>query len=199
MTVTDANGKFDIVDADSCGGNSDGGIFSQSSFQKRLFANRLAIPTKGRIPGTDIELPYVFVAGKAFPLSKHIMKPFTQRQLTDSKSIFNYRLFRARNCVETSFGRLAQIWHILHRKIDEQPLNATNIEKAITVLHNFFIINEPHRLMVTVTEGESQDPIQSVCNRATNDALQTRELFMNYFQSPVGSVSWQNRKCFISD
>ena len=107
LAVSDANGKFVIVDVGSYGGNSDGGVFSRSTFGKKLLADKLAIPANDFIPGTDIDLPHTFVADDAFPLSEKIMKPFTHHQLTHEKEIFNYRLSRARNSVECSFGRIA--------------------------------------------------------------------------------------------
>ena len=85
-------------------------------------SDKLSIPQRGYIPGTDIELLYMFVADEAFPLRENIMKPFPHRQLATEKEIFNYRLSRARNSVECSFGRLAQMWRILFRQIDEQPM-----------------------------------------------------------------------------
>ena len=119
LAVTDASGKFVVVDVGSCGGNSDGGVLSRSSLDKKLMSDKLSIPQRGYIPGTDIELPYMFVADEAFPLRENIMKPFPHRQLATEKEIFNYRLSRARNSVECSFGRLAQMWRILFRQIDE--------------------------------------------------------------------------------
>ncbi|KAK3730871.1 hypothetical protein RRG08_058116 [Elysia crispata] len=119
VRITDASGKFVVVDVGSCGGNSDGGVLSRSSLDKKLMSDKLSIPQRGYIPGTDIELPYMFVADEAFPLRENIMKPFPHRQLATEKEIFNYRLSRARNSVECSFGRLAQMWRILFRQIDE--------------------------------------------------------------------------------
>ncbi|KAK3724687.1 hypothetical protein RRG08_041168 [Elysia crispata] len=133
LAVTDASGKFVIVDVGSCGGNSDDGFFSRSAFGKRLLENKLHLPNETVIPGTNITTPYVFVADDAFPLRNNIMKPFPHRQLTREKEIFNYRLSRARNSVECSFGRLAQMWRILHRLMEEKPDSATDVVKAITV------------------------------------------------------------------
>lgn len=116
LAVTDANGKFLIIDVGSCGGNSDGGVFSRSIFGKRLNDGKLNLPDETAIPETDIKLPFVFVADDAFPLRENIMKPFPHRQLTPDKEIFNYRLSRSRNCVECSFGKLAQMWRILFDK-----------------------------------------------------------------------------------
>ena len=97
LAVTDASGKFVIVDVGSCGGNSDGGFFSHSAFGKRLLENKLHLPNEIVIPGTNITTPYVFVADDAFPLRNNIIKPFPHRQLTRENEIFNYRLSRARN------------------------------------------------------------------------------------------------------
>ena len=36
--------------------------------------------------------PFVFVADDALSLTDYCMKPYAQRQLTDEKRIFNYRL-----------------------------------------------------------------------------------------------------------
>ncbi|KAK3781237.1 hypothetical protein RRG08_063486, partial [Elysia crispata] len=48
---TDASGKFVVVDVGSCGGNSDGGVFSRSSLGKKLMSGKLSIPQRGYIPG----------------------------------------------------------------------------------------------------------------------------------------------------
>ncbi|GFO16541.1 hypothetical protein PoB_004304600 [Plakobranchus ocellatus] len=48
------------------------------------------------------------------------------------------------------------MWRILLRQIDAQPVAATKIVKSITVLHNFIVENEPHRL-VTTAQDVQQD------------------------------------------
>ncbi|GFO18840.1 PiggyBac transposable element-derived protein 3-like [Plakobranchus ocellatus] len=98
------------------------------------------------------------------------------------------------------------MWRILLRQIDAQPVAATNIVKSITVLHNFIVENEPHRLMTTAQnvqqdQGQSRGPVnyqdlQRRRQRATKCALQIREQFMQYFLSDAGSLPWQNDKCF---
>ncbi|GFO43264.1 hypothetical protein PoB_006976900 [Plakobranchus ocellatus] len=77
LAVTDASGKFVIVDVGSCGGNCDCGVFSRSAFGKRLFENKLQLPDEAVIPGTNRTVPYVFVADDAFPLRENIMKAFS--------------------------------------------------------------------------------------------------------------------------
>lgn len=198
LAVTDASGKFVIVDIGACGGNSDGGVFSRSVLWKKMLSNKLSIPTASPIPGTDIELPFMLVADDAFPLRENIMKPFPHRQLSAEKETFNYRLSRARNSVECSFGRLAQMWRILYRQIDDQPNTVTTIVKALTVLHNFILIEEPHRQVIQTPETDQHarprhqtyDRIQVNGRRATKNGIEIREKLMNYFNT-VGAVSWQ--------
>lgn len=206
LAVTDANGRFVVVDVGSCGGNSDGGVLGHSNFGKKLLSGTLSIPEKDVIPGTDIQLPYTFVADDAFPLRDNIMKPFPHRQLSHQKEIFNYRLSRARNSVECSFGKLAQMWRILYRQMDEQPIAATNVVKAVTVLHNFIISKEPERQTVTIAETPATtvpphrrllayQNIGEQRYRATRSALNNREKLMSYFVSVP--VSWQNDYCGV--
>lgn len=199
LAVTDSEGKFVVVDVGSCGSNNDAGIFQRSMFGRQLTSETLGIPTEGMVPHTDIKLPFMFVADDAFPLRDNIMKPFSFRQLTHEKEIFNYRLSRARNVVEASFGRISQMWRLLLRQMDVQPNIATNIVKAITVLHNFICIHEPCRVSPCESTG---DQFQSGhleerphINRSTKSAMKIRDTLMHYFTSPVGAVSWQNGQC----
>ena len=128
--------------------------------------------------------------------------------------MYNYRLSRAKNSVECSFGRMAQMWQILFRQIDEQPEAATDIVKAITVLHNFLIIIfESERSTVKsmgteneVTPEEMADyssasnlhvNIDASGSRATQNGIKVREDFMNYFTSQEGSVHWQENHCHL--
>ncbi|KAK3784734.1 hypothetical protein RRG08_032187 [Elysia crispata] len=50
VRITDASGKFVVVDVGSCGGNSDGGVLSRSSLDKKLMSDKLSIPQRGYIP-----------------------------------------------------------------------------------------------------------------------------------------------------
>ncbi|KAK3758847.1 hypothetical protein RRG08_022191 [Elysia crispata] len=66
LAVTDASGKFVVVDVGSCGGNSDGGVFSRSSLGKKLMSDKLSIPQRGYIPDVDSSVVKCLVClGKA--------------------------------------------------------------------------------------------------------------------------------------
>ena len=131
------------------------------------------------------------------------MKPYPNRQLTLDKEIFNYRLSRARNSVECSFGKISQMWRILLRQMDEQPDAATNVIKAITVLHNFILMQETERSVVQHTENDMAEPrvltydkMELSRSRATKCGLQVRDKLKAYFLSPQGALPWQRSKCF---
>lgn len=202
LAVTDADGKFVVVDIGSCGGNSDAGVFNRSNFGKALAQNKLDIPKPDAIPETNIIIPYMFVADDAFPLIDNIMKPFSFRQLTHDKEVFNHRLSRARNSVESTFGRIAQTWRILLTQMISQPIAATNAVKAITVLHNFINIHEPERGIVDREDEFSDDRVNIFPNiqrpryRSRNNALNARERLMEYFLSDIGRLDWQDAKCY---
>jgi len=93
--------------------------YRRSVFGQRLTGDCLRLPADEQVASspTNARFPYIFVADEAFPLSKNLMRPFPGRGLTHRKTVFNYRLSRARRAVECAFGILAQRFRIYHRKI----------------------------------------------------------------------------------
>ena len=89
------------------------------------------------IPGTDTEIPMLFVADEAYPLKPYIMKPFSARGLTVSERIYNYRLSRARRVVENAFGILVNRFRILMGNMQLQPDQVCDVVMACCALHNF--------------------------------------------------------------
>lgn len=122
------------------GSISDGGIWSQTNLAADLESNAADLPEL--TPGRDIPFPYVTVADEAFPLKPYLMRPFSRRvkRLTDEERVFNYRLCRARLCIENTFSILASRWRrILHRKMCCSIENVEKICKALICLHNFIM------------------------------------------------------------
>jgi hypothetical protein len=99
--------RFIYVDIGKNGRISDGGVWKETDLAKSLDAGTAHIPDAAAYPHDDEPMPYYFVADEAFPLKEYIMKPYPQRRLTDDMRRFNYRLSRARRCVENAFGILA--------------------------------------------------------------------------------------------
>ena len=85
--MVDADYKFLYVDVGCTGRISNGGVFRHSPLSSALENNDLNVPKESM--GS---LPYVVVADDAFPLKRYLMKPYTLRNLSKEKIIFNYRL-----------------------------------------------------------------------------------------------------------
>jgi hypothetical protein len=199
QAVFDANTKFIFIDVGDFGRNSDGGVLKESNFGKILEANKLLLLQPRKInKNLEYEFPFVFVADKAYPLKTNLMKPFARRQLTNLKRIYNYRQSRARRIVDCAFGILTKRFNVFENKMLVQPDRSTIITQAACVLHNL-IIDKESDIQIDI-----QNQIETTCslpyqevNRPTNhkptrEAINIREQFMQYFNSEIGSVAWQN-------
>ena len=179
------------------------------------------VPAQDRaLPHSEVSLPFVFVADGAFPLRTNIMKPFGRIDLEYEKCVFNYRLSRARRIVENTFGIIVARWRILRQPMELHPENAENTVKAILVVHNFLRksdslnTNGDRYFTSSAVDGEADDrsliagdwrslngegnafqqlPLQGSRNFTAAAAAAVREVFTNYFVSPVGEVPRQQR------
>jgi len=155
------------------------------------------------------------VADEAFQLHKNVMRPYSGRCLSDDKSIFNYRLSRARRVIENSFGILALRWRILRRPICAYPSTVDRLVMACVILHNFLMtknakktLNEQtyfpsnfidHDDMGRIIPGTWRNETSYLENirstrahRATREAYEQRDTLTKYLLSPAGAVTWQN-------
>lgn len=207
LALVDPCYNFIVIDVGGYGKNSDGGILSNSNFGKALQSKRLNIPNKRVLPGTNVELPMVCVADEAFALKTYMMRPYPGKSLTPEKSIFNYRLSRARRVSENAFGILQQKFRIFTRRIQGNPDNITTITVAACILHNCIRKNKNWNMPETsentssATEGleghTSLQRLPRIRGRSTEEAFAVRKQLKNYFNSPVGSLSWQQQTTSI--
>ncbi|KDR21484.1 hypothetical protein L798_03988, partial [Zootermopsis nevadensis] len=127
LAVADADGLFITVDVGDYGRNSDGGVLRNSAFGRNLQQGTLNIPDPKKLPADEDDctpFPYFFVGDEAFPLQRHIMRPYPRRELTNERRIFNYRISRARKSEECAFGMLASKFRILGTAIACKPNKA---------------------------------------------------------------------------
>ncbi|XP_039764375.1 protein ALP1-like isoform X1 [Pararge aegeria] len=198
LAVADAKYRFVIVDVGAYGRNSDGGILDHSKLGLKLQNDTLNIPQNVSLRGITEELPYVFVADEAFPLTKNIMRPYPANQLANiEKRVFNYRLSRARRIVESAFGILQSRFEIFQRRMQVQAKYIDNIILACCSLHNYIINNATTELPNPLQESDILE--SSVDNNVVGDTdiimcegMVIRDQFKQYFNSEHGSVSWQN-------
>lgn len=178
LAVVDANYKFVLVDVGALGKNSDGGVFSNCAFGKKLQKKKLNIPPAKIISGTNIELHHVIVADEAFPLQTHVMRPYPGSELAgcNDKRIFNYRLSRARNTSEDAFGILTKRFRIYQRKLQIWPDNMVTCVLATLVLHYYLredCINLLNDLPDEPTEG--MEDLRGVGGNFQNTAIAIRD------------------------
>ena len=68
---------------------------THSRFGELLIQEKLNLPGPKSPDNSSKMLPYVFVGDEAFALRKDFLKPFSSRELTEERRVFNYRLSRA--------------------------------------------------------------------------------------------------------
>lgn len=195
LAVVDADYCFTVIDVGSYGASGDSNVFKKSNFYQRLKSNQLNIPNPQKLPHDEEgePQPFNFVGDEAFALSRHVLRPYSKKNLTMKQRVFNYRHCRARRMVECTFGILANKWRIFHRPIDVDVRFSDIIIKTCCILHNFVRRNDGVR-----TEDESYECLLQGCEpvgiRADVCGMQIRDYFANYFVTPQGSVPWQYDK-----
>lgn len=187
-----------------------------------ILADTLGIPEPALLPQSQDDVwnssscsepvPYYFVGDDAFPLEVNIMKPYPQRNLSEEKRIFNYRLSRARRISENVFGILSSRFRIFMSTLCVKPENAVTIVMAALALHNFLRSKVPGRYTPpgtvdseavngNVEEGswrcEIQDtPFLAIPNsrkgRQARKAEDVKDQLCRYVNGP-GQVPWQWR------
>ncbi|GFW59698.1 DDE Tnp4 domain-containing protein [Trichonephila clavipes] len=137
LACIDANYKFVLVDIGAEGHNSDGGVFRNSIFGQSLEKGTLQLPFPLAIPGTTNLLPFLFIGDEAFPLKNNLMRPYSGIALSKGKTIFNYRLSRARRCVENAFGIMASHFRIFRKPLMSSLESSTFTVAAAVCLQNY--------------------------------------------------------------
>lgn len=194
MAVADANYNFIYVDVGAYGKDADSTIFQNCSLWNKLENGTLDLPRPSIINGIDIPMPFAFVGDDAFPLSKHVLKPFKGKLLSKEKRIFNYRLCRARRYVECTFGIFANKWRIFHRPLDVAMESAIDIVKACCLLHNFVRNRDGYVFEDSLTVPGLEDNESNEANFVNKSTGIYREKLKIYFISESGRVAWQCNK-----
>jgi hypothetical protein len=87
MALVNGNFEFTYVDVGKNGRVSDGGVLEHTTFYQQLIQGLLNLPDNE----DTVENPYyIFVGDEAFPLHKHVLKPFSQRDLNHHRRLYNY-------------------------------------------------------------------------------------------------------------
>lgn len=201
----DADGFFTMIDCGFAGRNSDGGIFRVSTLGRLLDCPNNGIPVGSQLPH-DIsgnEFPYYFVADNAFPQKRNIMRPYPERNINNTKRIYNYRLSRGRKSIECVFGMITQKFQVLMTPIRCKNYDTvTSIVKCICILHNF--IRKRDGIPYACNSTTDNDKLMNIGNapaaehldiRPTASPHQLRDYLANYFLKPQAALPWQYNYC----
>lgn len=206
MALVNSEYKFIWLDVGQQGRISDGGVFDWTSFGNDLKSNKLNFPAKS---DNDMNLEFVLIGDEAFMLHEHVLKPYSARDLTHERRIYNYRLSRARNVVENAFGLLASRFRVFHTAIALNVQSTKYIVASACALHNFLLTVSPsyatqstfdrlNKKTWTIDKGEWRNdnceqltPLQPCGQRnVSNCAKGNREKYCEFFNT-TGKVEWQ--------
>jgi hypothetical protein len=85
------------------------------------------MPPEQELPDATEKLPNVLLWDKAYPLETYLLKPYTGKNLTPDRSMFNYW------CTECIFGILHSKWCILGKDTETLVQTATVILKCVCI------------------------------------------------------------------
>lgn len=217
MAVADGDYRIRYADVGCQGRISDGGVFANTTFYKKLTRNEFQLPKPTPLykESNAQVIPFVLVADDAFALSTNLMKPFPGTHPKGSQErVFNYRLSRARRIIENVFGLLATVFRVFRRPIALNPKKVETVVLACISLHNFLRRNT--KSVQTYTPPGTFDSedletgviipgswrheneegflnLQRIPRRSPNDAKEVRNELARFFISDDGKVPWQDR------
>ena len=213
LAVCDAKYCFTLLDIGGVGSTNDASILSESNIGRLFEKSQSSSSFPSHSSHGSKTLPYVIVGDDIFPLKPWLMKPFPGRNLEECHRVFNYRLSRARRCIENAFGILSAKWRIFYRPITGNVDLVKVIVAATVCLHKYlrltdnanyipagFVDSEDIRGNIVPGDWRHEVAIEGAGlrilrqiggNRYSYDAGFARENFMEYFNSPEGEVPWQ--------
>lgn len=198
LAVVDHEYRFRAIQVGDFGRMSDGGVFSASNLGKGLERGDLNVPPSAPLPGAPElgPLPHVLVGDAAFPLKTYLLRPYPATDLDHDNRIFNYRLSRARMVMECAFGILTARWRIMLRDINLHPNHVDTLVVAAIILHNYLLAPSENQRYIDEAEERGLCLPQALNiggRRAARQAYENRRAYTTFFNSPAGSVSWQEK------
>ncbi|XP_029679979.1 uncharacterized protein LOC115245692, partial [Formica exsecta] len=210
--ICNADYILTFVDIGAYGRRSDGGIFRDSIIGHKFNNREMNLPKSEPLTIDGPSLPYVLVGDETFQLTEYLLRPYPGKGgLNQERTIFNYRLSRARRTIENTFGILVSQWRILKRPIICTVEKSMKIVQAIVCLHNWLrkqdigvnqyvdetLVDQdrpdgfvPGSWREDIENSVLRDITTCGNNNSTRNAIKIRENFCNYFNTE-GTVPWQ--------
>lgn len=129
-----------------------------------------------------------------YPLKTYVLKPYSRQRLTIEERIFNYRLSKARRCVECAFGIMVAKGRCLKTELQIYPDKVDIVVKCVCLLHNI-IIDKEGLTSLDIPEMDIEPlynvPVSRRYNHSRRSVNEARETLKNYFVSPAGEIRVQ--------
>ncbi|CAH1969203.1 unnamed protein product [Acanthoscelides obtectus] len=207
MALVDSKYNFIFADIGGQGKISDGGIFRHTLLWEMISSNTLNLPASHPLPGSNVDIPYVFLSDGAFALHPNIMKPYPGNHDRDSpERMFNKKLSGSRVVVDNTFGILSSKFRIFKRPIELCSEKASVITMTCILLHNYLIksntssqmyspqgtvdvyddndtLIQPGTWRIDNSSTNATQNIPPIARRAAANARQVRDEFKNYFSN----------------
>ena len=159
LALVDGNYKFRWVEVGAGGASSDAQIWNTCSLKEAIDDETIGIPPDEPLPHDDRDIPYFVIGDAAFALRTTLMKPFGAKPLTMEERIFNYRLSRARRCVENAFGILANRFRCFLSAMAQVPSTVETIVLACLCIHNLLRDQAPAEQNAMMDKEDDQHNI----------------------------------------
>lgn len=140
---------------------SDENIFAKSPLGRMLNSGSMNLPEPKPLSGQSTVVPYVFIGHEAFPLMPNLMRPYPKARVTGNyrNKVFNYRLSRGRQTVESAFGILAARFRVYKRPFECKLATIDKIVLATIVLHNYLRTDS---ISNANTQGQNEEVMENL-------------------------------------
>ena len=201
LAVCDTKYFFTLIDIGGVTSTNDGNILPESETGRLFEKSPSLFSFLSHSSHGSKTLCHVIVSDGIFSLKPWFMNPFPGRHLEECHRVFNYRLSRAKQCLENAFGILSAKWRMFHRPIKgnvdlvklimaatvclhDYPDNANYIPAGFVDRGNIFPTDWRHEVN---NEGTGVRIVRQIGgNRYSYDAGIVRENFIEYFDTPQG-------------
>ena len=151
-------------------------------------------------------MPFVILGDEACPLKTYLTKPFARKDLSSEERVSNYKLSRAKRCVECAVGTLTAKQRLLNKAIE---MNANRIERTVRcvcLLHNVIIDTEgttyDHSVLQETSQIRASRQARTTVSgrslsRSSKGATDTRNAFKAYFNGPSAAIISQNQQVYL--
>ena len=208
LALVDANYRFFWADVGGVGSQSNAQIYNASELAEVLQSGEINLPVDEHLPNDDRPHPYFMLSDDAFALKSYMMKPYSRRNMTYEEKIASYLISCGQCVVENAFGIMAVCLQVLLTTMQQRTETVQLIVKTCMVLHNMMHSRYPgHHQALVDQEDANGNLIPGDWRRNANmhdmeqargptrestKAKQEREYLKLYFNSPAGSVPWQD-------